>query len=72
MVQLKHITKSSFDMTVLLIDDDEKLANGLKAFLKKFNIKVMLEHRIATAEKNLEDQVLISFSLTLCCQGEWI
>ena len=53
MVQLKNITNSSFDMTVLLIDDDEKLANGLKAFLKKFNIKVMLEHRIATAEKKL-------------------
>ena len=72
MVQLKNITNSSFDMTVLLIDDDEKLANGLKAFLKKFNIKVMLEHRIATAEKKLRRSSFDIILLDVMLPGEWI
>lgn len=43
-----------FDMKVLLVDDDEDFANGLKIFLEKFNIATVIESRITSAEKQLK------------------
>jgi len=41
-------------MKVLLVDDDEDFANGLKIFLEKFNIATVIESRITSAEKQLK------------------
>lgn len=49
----QHISPK-FDMKVLLIDDDEDFANGLKIFLEKFNIATVIESRITSAEKQLK------------------
>ena len=49
----QHISPK-FDMKVLLIDDDEDFANGLKIFLEKFNIATVIEGRITSAEKQLK------------------
>ena len=49
----QHISPK-FDMKVLLIDDDEDFANGLKIFLGKFNIATVIESRITSAEKQLK------------------
>ena len=49
----QHISPK-FDMKVLLIDDDENFANGLKIFLEKFNIATVIESRITSAEKQLK------------------
>ena len=43
-----------FDMKVLIVDDDEDFANGLKIFLEKFNIATVIESRITSAEKQLK------------------
>lgn len=43
-----------FDMKVLLVDDDDDFANGLKIFLEKFNIATVIESRITSAEKQLK------------------
>ena len=49
----QHISPK-FDMKVLLVDDDEDFANGLKIFLEKFNIATVIESRIKSAEKQLK------------------
>ena len=49
----QHISPK-FDMKVLLVDDDENFANGLKIFLEKFNIATVIESRITSAEKQLK------------------
>jgi len=49
----QHISPK-FDMKVLLVDDDEDFANGLKIFLEKFNIATVTESRITSAEKQLK------------------
>lgn len=49
----QHISPK-FDMKVLLVDDDEDFANGLKIFLEKFNIATVIESRITSAEKQLK------------------
>jgi len=49
----QHISPK-FDMKVLLVDDDEDFANGLKIFLEKFNIASVIESRITSAEKQLK------------------
>ena len=49
----QHISPK-FDMKVLLVDDDEDFANGLKIFLEKFNIATAIESRITSAEKQLK------------------
>jgi len=49
----QHISPK-FDMKVLLVDDDEDFANGLKIFLEKFNIATVIESRITSAEKQLQ------------------
>ena len=54
-------------MKVLLVDDDEEFAAGLANLLEKFNITVVMEHRVASAEKRLEidsfDAVLLDVML---------
>ena len=49
----QHLS-TKFDMKVLLVDDDEAFANGLKIFLEKFNIATVIESRITSAEKQLK------------------
>ena len=55
-----------FDMKVLLVDDDEEFATGLSILLEKLNIATVLAHRIASAEKQLENQTSMLSYWTLC------